>query len=141
MKKITPFFAEYTVWEDYLNGMYDPYDIGNEEQFVTYAAEVLVNKSLFKKTCLELLEAWPISSKVNLTNQSCNRRAWLGQAACSFKYKVPEICTRMAWSRLTDMQRYEANKIADSIINFFEKNYEKESKRLYTKVDNYSLFE
>lgn len=141
MKKIAPFFAEYTVWEDYINGMYNPCNQNEEEQLITYAVEILSNKSLFKRTCLSLLIDWPISSKVNLTNQSCNRRAWLGQAACSYKFKVPEICTRIAWSRLTDIQRYEANKIADTIINYFENTYAKESKRLHQKMDNYSLFE
>ena len=44
MKKIEPFFAEYTVWEDYINGMYNPYNHSEEEQLVIYAVEVLSNK-------------------------------------------------------------------------------------------------
>lgn len=135
------FYSEYTLWEDYKNSMYDNnYDINKEDEMIEKAKSLLCDTKLFLTVCYEVVQFWNISTKVNLTNKNCNRRAWLGQAACNYRYKVPEILTRKAWAKMDDYQRQEANKVADKIINIFEKNYEKENRRLYNKVENYSLF-
>lgn len=125
------FYEEYIYWEDYINGMYDTPKKEDEERLVLLAVEMLTNNDLFLETCKEVLVNWKISSKVNLTNKSCNRKAWLGQASCSFKYKVPEICTRTAWGQLSFFQQTEANKVAEQIINSFEINYERQNTELY----------
>ena len=138
---IKPYYAEYTLWEDYTNGMYEPIDKLQEQEFIGKAIEVLSNPKLFLTICYDILKYWEIASKVNLTNIHSNRRAWLGQAACNYHYKVPEILTRQAWSKLTDIQREEANKIADKIIKIFEASYEVKDRKLYKAMDNYSLFE
>lgn len=136
------FYSEYTFWEDFKNEMYETkYDLDQEKEFISKAITLLSNPNLFLTVCYDVLLFWDVSSKVNLTNVNCNRRAWLGQAACSYYYKVPEVITRKAWSQLSDDQRYEANKIADKIINIFEKSYEKKNRKLYKEMDNYSLFE
>jgi len=122
------FYKEYYYWEDYINGMYDLID--NENYYIQKSIELLKNESLFLNTCLDVLKNWNISSKVNLTNKNNNRQAWLGQACCSYLYKSNEICTRIAWSQLTDEQRFKANKIADIIINHFELNYENKNHKL-----------
>jgi hypothetical protein len=124
-------FAEYIYWEDYINGMYEIPKKEEEELYVLSAINMLSNKELFLNTCKELLGQWRISSNVNLTNKQCNRKAWLGQAACNFKYKVPELCTRIAWSRLNQETQQEANNVADKIINSFEVNYENKNTKLY----------
>lgn len=124
------FYAEYIYWEDYINGMYE-IPKNTDEKLVLLAIELLSNKELFLNICIEVVKNWVISSKVNLTNKNCNRKAWLGQASCSFKYKIPEIYTRIAWNRLTEIQQIEANKIAEKVINNFETNYESKNKKLY----------
>ena len=125
------FFKEYNYWEDYINGMYEFPKQKDEEIFINLAMEMLSNKDLFLNTCKEVLINWTISSKVNFTNKQCNRKAWLGQAACNYKYKVPEICTRTAWGKLSIEQQNEANKIAEKIIISFEFNYGKKDIELY----------
>lgn len=135
------FYSEYTLWEDYKNSMYDTnYDIDKEDEMIEKSKSLLCDTNLFLTVCYEVVQFWNISTKVNLTNKNCNRRAWLGQAACNYYYKIPEIITRKAWAKMDECQRQEANKIADKIISIFEKNYEKENRRLYNKVENYSLF-
>lgn len=140
MRHIAPYHAEYTLWEDYNNGMYDT-TVVNEEDLIYEAMLVLCNPKLFMTICYDVLKYWEIASKVNLTNVNSNRRAWLGQAACSYYKNVPETLTRKAWSQMSDLQRYEANCIADKIIKLFEMSYEKKDRKLYKEVDNYSLFE
>lgn len=125
------FYEQYIYWEDYINGMYEIPKNKDEKKYIELAIEILSNKELFYNTCKDLLSAWTISSKVNLTNKQCNRKAWLGQACCNFKYNVPEICTRIAWGKLSILQQNEANAIAQQIINSFELNYEKQNNELY----------
>ena len=125
------FYAHYEQWEDYQNGMYDISRKQNEVELISMAIYLLCDSSLFYKTCNDVVLNWKISSMVNLTNKSCNRKAWLGQSACCYKYGVPEVLTRIAWSKLTDMQRFEANKVAQKIINHFELNYERKNISLY----------
>jgi hypothetical protein len=125
------FFKEYNYWEDYINGMYEFPNPKDEQKFILLAIDMLTNNELFFNTCKEVLINWKISSRVNLTNKQCNRKAWLGQASCNFKYKVPEICTRIAWGKLSINQQNEANKIAEQVINSFELNYEKQDTELY----------
>ncbi len=122
------FFEKYTLWEDYLNGMYEPYNSANEENYVSLAVLLLTDCNLFLNTCNLILINWPISSKVNLTNKSCNRKAWLGHAACNYKYKIPEVCTRIAWSKLSEEQKERANEVAIQVIKSFEEKYETENK-------------
>jgi hypothetical protein len=39
---------------------------------------------------------WVICTEENLSNSSCNRRAWLGAVACNYKLSVNEKTVRMA---------------------------------------------
>lgn len=141
MKKINQFFAPFIYWEDYRNGMYD-YPNSEEEkgEQITNAIKVLSDKNLFDEVCKSVLTEWKISSKVNLTNISCNRQAWLGQAACSYKFQITETCTRIAWGLLSEQQRIEANLIADKWIKIFEKNYERENRKIHTPMGEKLLF-
>ena len=124
-------YYSYTEWEDYLNGMYDTPKNGYSEKYIHLAVELLSDPLLFKDTCINILNDWPRCSSVNLTNTSCNRKAWLGQAACNYKYSIPEICTRIAWGRLPPITQSIANDIAQKIIKSFEVNYGKQNKELY----------
>lgn len=113
MKRI---YYPYYEWEDYINGMYDPPSVFN----TTKAKELLSNQSEFLITSMNVLREWPKSADVNLSNISCNRQAWIGQAACCYKYGIPEIVTRQAWAELDKETQREANRTADKIIRAYE---------------------
>jgi hypothetical protein len=123
-------FEHYEKWEDFKNGMYNIPKSEDEEKYCLLAMELLSNKEMFLGACKNVLSKWKISSKVNLTNTGCNRRAWLGQASCNLIHNVPETCTRMAWARLTDQQQFDANTIAEMVINSFEVNYERQDSEI-----------
>lgn len=114
------FFEHYEKWEDYQNGMYCG-TFENNAELIEKAKSLLSNPSLFYETALKLITSWPIATKINLTNLGCNRRAWLGQAACSYLHNVPEILTRQAWVELNELQRFEANSVAEKIIVLYER--------------------
>lgn len=117
------FYARYELWEDYQNGMFDKPPESECERLVMSAKNILSDCERFEKAARAVLAEWVVSSAVNLTNRGENRRAWVGQSACCYEGKVPEILTRQAWAQLSEKQRASANKIADKIIKHFEVNY------------------
>lgn len=125
------FFKEFHYWEDYINGMYRIEKNKNESELINLSILMLTDLKLFEKTCSDVLINWTISSRVNLTNKQCNRKAWLGHACCNYKFNVPEILTRTAWGALNNIQQIEANNVAQKFINTFELNYEKQDKELF----------
>jgi len=118
MKQI---YSPYWLWEDYINGMYASVDVDNKEVMINRAVIVLSDTTLFNDILLIVTKEWPVSTAVNLSNIKINRRAWLGQAACSYHSKTPEILTREAWKRLTNIQRHHANEIAHKHILLYER--------------------
>jgi hypothetical protein len=128
-------YEHYEKWEDFKNGMYCLTSLKDEQQIIK-AKKILSNTKLFKQVLEELIIKWPVSTAVNLTNKSINRRAWLGAAACSFKYGVTEVNTRNAWAELNDLQRFEANTVAEIII----KIYEEKNTRIHPSVGKKMLF-
>ena len=129
------FYITYEKWEDYNNGMYC-LTVGRDEYQIIRAKSILSNPEKFKEILFRLIDQWPISTKVNLTNKSINRNAWLGAAACSFEYGVTEINTRHAWAELNDIQRYKANEVADLIV----KHYERENNGIHKNMGGQMLF-
>jgi len=132
MKQI---FHPYHLWEDYQSGMYCGSFDGDPKQVIK-AKLILSTPDLFKYILIRLVKEWPISSAVNLTNKSINRRAWLGAAACCFDSGVTETNTRQAWAELNDIQRFNANTIAEIII----KHYEEENTGLHKDMGKPMLF-
>lgn len=127
-------YHKYTEWEDFKNGMYDS-DCGNYNELLNDAILLLSNSNLFYETALKVIEQWIVSTKENLTNLNSNRRAWIGQASCCMAYGVPESITRDAWAILTDVQRYNANKVADKIISI----YENKNRKIHSRMGNEML--
>jgi len=112
-------YHPYWLWEDYKNGMYSN-STENSEELIFLAKTLLSDPIEFHNILQEVFKNWPISTIVNMTNLSCNRRAWTGQAACCYKYRTPETLTRVAWKYMTEEQRIAANKIADRCIIEYE---------------------
>ena len=112
-------YHHYTLWEDYHNGLYrTTWD--NEDLLIAKAIELLSNPDLFYSVALEMIDQWPISAEVNLTNKESNRKSWIGQASCCYYANTPEILTCMAWGKLTQNQRDISNAVANKIINHYE---------------------
>lgn len=116
----------YWVWEDFKNGMYE-ISIDNEDEMIKKSFDLLSNCINFENVLKDVYKYWTFSIQENLSNVKCNRQAWLGQAACSYNHKGTELTTRKAWGLLTDIKRYEANKVADKFIM----KYEKENTTVY----------
>lgn len=119
-------FEKYTEWEDYKNGMYEMYKT-EDEDLIRKAVYLLTNSVLFLETCKSVVKDWKITTSVHLTNNTINKKAWIGQASCNYLYKVPELLTRVAWGKLTKDQQENANNIAQTVINSYLTNLENEN--------------
>lgn len=108
-------FHHFSKWEDFQHGMYNESKIGRNER-VKKAADILGNPKVCREAMEKVVSEWKIATEYNLSNAEINRKAWLGQAACSIYGNVHEDETREAWGQLTDRQRITANAIASDII-------------------------
>jgi len=119
-------FEKYTEWEDYKNGMYEMYN-GDDELLIRKSVNLLSDETLFFEACKSVIEHWKITASVHLTNNTINKKAWIGQAACSYLHKVPELLTRVAWGKLTKDQQDKANAVAEIVISSYLNNLENEN--------------
>lgn len=108
-------FHHYSLWEDYHAGMYDEIKDGRTER-VKRAAEILGTPDICRKAMEKVVHEWSYATEYNFSNAEINRKAWLGQAACSCYAGIHEDETREAWGIMTETQRIEANRIAAKII-------------------------
>lgn len=129
-------YHDYRAWEDFKSGMYGTHKDVDLDLYARLAKSVLCNPSEFEKTLILVMTNWPISFTENMSNVSCNRRAWLGQAACCYKHGCNEKSTRKAWSSMTNEQRSIANKIASKFIS----SYEEKDRRLRESMGKSLLF-
>jgi hypothetical protein len=128
-------YYQYEEWEDFQNGMYRIPNI-EDEKLINKSIELLSNCDLFLETAKNMTYDWPISTHVNLSNTSCNRYAWIGQASCCYLYGSPELITRQSWGLLNDMQKNKANLVAEKIII----SYETKDKGLHKNMGTKMLF-
>jgi len=82
---------------------------------------------------MRVVKEWPVSCENALTDNSLNKRAWVGHAACALAINCPEDITRKAWGFLTDGQQLLANKAADRAICWWSLNYAK-SKNILSEM-------
>lgn len=108
-------YHHFSLWEDYHAGMYDESKDGRAER-VKQAAEILGTPATCRTAMEKVIAEWEKATEYNLSNAEINRKAWLGQAACSCYAGIHEDETREAWGIMTEAQRIEANRIAAQII-------------------------
>jgi hypothetical protein len=123
LKEIRQKWYPYTLWEDYLHGMYRKLDREEQESLLRLAIDFTGDDELYGSWMLRVAKEWPISCENNFTDMSINHRAWIGHAACCMAINCPEQITRQAWWELTDEQRDKANARADYAIALWNNRY------------------
>lgn len=123
-------YYHYTKWEDYQNGMYDEIKEGRADR-VKKAVKILSDTNTLYREMTKVTQEWRYATEQNFTNGNINHQAYLGQAACNISAGVKEDETREAWGRLTNEQRYKANKVADAVFAEWVERYEKENEPFY----------
>jgi hypothetical protein len=125
MKRI---YHPYWEWEDYQNGMWRKCNVVEEKDFLEKAIVFTGDFKLYGEYMIKITLLWPITCQHNLTDNTQNRKAWLGHAACCLAINCPEYITRQAWGYLNNTQQKNANIQAENAIiawekknNFFER--------------------
>ena len=120
MKRI---YHPWWLWECYPAGLYgDGPQVMSKEEGEELYAEFLGDLKRFEKGLLLVINKWKYSCEHNLSNDSLNRIAWLGQASVCIVHKVPNICRR-GFSFLSDEKQREANILAWRYLNIWLVRY------------------
>ena len=113
-------------WECYPSGFYEvrpPEGIEPDKAEDIYK-ELLSDIPEFKRIMRLIIKEWKNSCEHYLTNEKMNRIAWMGQAALTYKYKIPSKY-RGGYHKLDKTQQKLADEAALEIINEWmaERNY------------------
>lgn len=133
---MTQIYHNYELWEDYKNLMYSDIDLKGKDKLVIKSINLLSDFNEFYNVMQLVVKNWKYSTENNLTNNSKNRKAWLGAAACCYNHKCPEYLTRIAWSLLDKEIQDKANLVAQNIID----EYEKQNSKVYQRLGEQMLF-
>lgn len=129
--KIKQKYVPYWEWEDYLNGMWRTVSKDEEKEFLRQSIIFTSDWVIYGKAMFEVMNAWPKTMLNSMTNNSINKRAFLGHCAVQYKINCPEYITRMAWKELTDRQRFDADLIAQKHIDNWTKEYERKNRKVH----------
>lgn len=112
-------YHPYWLWEDYKAGFYDNCSGESKKEKKELAVKMFMSKALTKKYMMRVVEEWRCSCEHNLTNESMNKIAYVGQAACCIYGGVPSTVTMEIWSTLPQNVRDRSDEIARNTINYY----------------------
>jgi hypothetical protein len=123
----------YENWEEIRYNMWG--NVSERQKYLQMAIKFTGNHKLYGSYMLRVVEEWPISCENALTDNTLNKQAWIGHAACALAIRCPEDITRKAWSFLTDEQQLLANKEARRAIQRWADNY-RQSEKIHRGVES-----
>lgn len=110
----------YWIREDYLSGLFDTVT-KNDDLYIKKVVTLFKSEYRTIKAMSAVIKNWKYATEHNLSNTSMNRIAWLGQAACCYRFKAPDFITKKAWWILPKETRDRADKNASDLIESYEK--------------------
>ena len=114
MKRI---YHHYKLWEDYRAGFYDNcYGVEKQDK-KDKAIELFSNPKLTKEFMNRVINEWVYSCEHNLSNESMNKIAYIGQSACCIYASIPATITMESWRDVPKEFQDKANDIAKEVIN------------------------
>lgn len=114
----------WTVWECYQHNFFGHITIAmkRDECYRTYAT-MLGDLDHFERALVKVTSEWRHSCEHNLSNESMNRIAWLGQASLACEHNIPSEM-RAGFNLLTEPQQKAANLMAEKYLNLWLKKNE-----------------
>lgn len=120
--KLKRIYHPYWLWEDHKNGFYDNISGEKKKFLLQKSIEMFNNEKLTKEYMNRVILEWTYSCEHNLTNDSLNKIAYIGQSACCIYAGVPSTITMEAWSFLSEEVKKRSDKIAFEVIKNWESN-------------------
>jgi hypothetical protein len=116
-------YHPYSLWEDYKYGFYNNCTGAEKLKKIDKVIEMFNDKDATFRYMNMVVDEWKYSCEHNLTNNSINKIAYIGQGACCLYAEIPSTVTMEAWSKLTKEVQERSDKLALMTINkWFEKN-------------------
>lgn len=109
-------YHHYTLWEDWKAGFYNNISGDAKKEKIQSVLTMFQSKELTNEYMNKVIETWKYSCEQNFTNESINKVAYLGQAACCIYGSVPSTITMEAWSLLDNKTKERSNNIALNTI-------------------------
>ena len=120
-------FTHYQKMECYKAGYFNKSVCGHDRNQPRRAHSLLLDLGKFADTCNKVIEEWPNTSAIHLSDPGLNRRAWLGRITSFYLYSCCEKCTSEAWFRMSITEQSLANSVANKIISEWIESCEKEN--------------
>lgn len=115
-------YHPYWLWEDYQNGFYDNVSGEKKQELINKVLEMFNSEELTKENMNRVINEWVYSCEHNLSNESLNRIAYIGQSACCIYAGIPNTVTMEAWNLLDEKVQERSNFIANSVLQKWIKN-------------------
>lgn len=118
--KIERIYHGWDKWEDHKNGFYNNISGANKQEMIDKVIELFTDPEKTKEYMLKVVKEWVYSCQHNLTNESMNKIAYIGQGACCLYAGVPSTVTMEAWSKVPRKYQEIADNIADEVLKVWE---------------------
>jgi len=126
-------YHPYNLWEDYKAGFYDNVSGKAKQSKIDKVLEMFNSSKLTEKYMNKVIDEWVYSCEHNLTNESMNKIAYIGQAACCLYDSIPSTITMECWRLLSDDVQERSNLLALSVIKKW--NDKNKNKQLCLNLD------
>jgi hypothetical protein len=117
MKRI---YHPYWLWEDYKAGFYDNCSGAEKNLFISKILEMFNSEKLTREFMLRVVNEWKYSCEHNLTNESMNKIAYIGQSACCLYCGAPNTITMESWNLLSNEVKERSNLIANEVLTIWQ---------------------
>lgn len=117
MKRI---YHPYWLWEDFKHGFYDNASGEVKQRHIDNCLKMFNSERLTKEHMIRVVKEWKFSCEHNLTNESINKIAYIGQAACCLYSGIPSTVTMECWSMLSKEVQERSDKLAIEAIELWK---------------------
>lgn len=112
---MSKFFYNYKIWECKNSNFY----LGVRSGDVNRALDIMRDSKVWGLKMKRLLDRWPVSCNQSLSDNSINKKAWIGQASMACFYNISAATTKKCWFLLSEEEKLLANKKADLVYKLW----------------------
>lgn len=120
---INQLYYPYYLWEDYKYSFYETISGKIREEKLESCLKMFNSEELTIEYMEKVINEWYYSCRINFTNPSINKIAYLGQSACALFDNIPNTVTMEGWGLLSQDVRDRSNLIAKQKIDKWFLNF------------------
>jgi hypothetical protein len=112
-------YHPYWMWEDYKAGFYNNCSGQKKVEYLDRCLQMFNSETKTNKNMMRVIDEWKFSCEHNLTNESLNKIAYIGQSACCLFAGIPSTVTMEGWNLLSKEVQERANRQALEVLNIW----------------------